>query len=93
MAPMLRAYLSFNENIDAECLANDLNEIGYEAEREGDQVAVNLQDVSEAKDLLEEIYNEDEDIVSINFVRQKRREKTLKQVEIREKRGGAATCC
>lgn len=69
MAPMLRAYLSFNENIDAECLANDLNEIGYEAEREGDQVAVNLQDVNEAKNLLEEIYNEDEDIVSINFVR------------------------
>jgi hypothetical protein len=69
MAPMLRAYLTFNENIDAESLANDLNEIGYEAEREGDQVAVNLQDVSEAKDLLEEIYNEDEDIVSINFVR------------------------
>ena len=69
MAPMLRAYLTFNENIDAESLASDLNEIGYEAEREGDQVAVNLQDVSEAKDLLEEIYNEDEDIVSINFVR------------------------
>lgn len=69
MAPMLRAYLSFNENIDAECLANDLREVGYDAEREGDQVAVNLQDVNEAKDLLEEIYNEDEDIVSINFVR------------------------
>ena len=69
MAPMLRAYLTFNENIDAESLASDLNEIGYEAEREGDQVAVNLQDVREAKDLLEEIYNEDEDIVSINFVR------------------------
>lgn len=69
MAPMLRAYLTFNENIDAESLASDLNEIGYDAEREGDQVAVNLQDVSEAKDLLEEIYNEDEDIVSINFVR------------------------
>ena len=69
MAPMLRAYLTFNENIDAESLASDLNEIGYEAEREGDQGAVNLQDVREAKDLLEEIYNEDEDIVSINFVR------------------------
>lgn len=69
MATMLRAYLTFNENIDAESLASDLNEIGYDAEREGDQVAVNLQDVSEAKDLLEEIYNEDEDIVSINFVR------------------------
>ena len=69
MAPMLRAYLTFNENIDAESLVSDLNDIGYEAEREGDQVAVNLQDVREAKDLLEEIYNEDEDIVSINFVR------------------------
>lgn len=69
MAPMLRAYLTFNENIDPESLANDLREVGYEAEREGDQVAVNLQDVNEAKDLLEEIYNEDEDIVSINFVR------------------------
>lgn len=69
MPAVLRAYLSFNENIDAESLASDLNEIGYDAEREGDQVAVNLQDVREAKDLLEEIYNEDEDIVSINFVR------------------------
>ena len=69
MAPMLRAYLTFNENIDAESLVSDLNDIGYESEREGDQVAVNLQDVREAKDLLEEIYNEDEDIVSINFVR------------------------
>jgi hypothetical protein len=66
---MLRAYLTFNENIDAESLASDLNEIGYDAEREGDQVAVNLSDISEAKNLLEEIYNEDEDIVSINFVR------------------------
>ncbi len=69
MPIMLRAYLTFNENIDAESLANDLNEIGYDAEREGDQVAVNLQDISKAKDLLEEIYYEDEDIVSINFVR------------------------
>ena len=69
MPLMLRAYLTFNENIDAESLASDLNEIGYDAEHEGDQVAVNLQDISKAKDLLEEIYNEDEDIVSINFVR------------------------
>jgi len=66
---MLRAYLTFNENIDAESLAGDLNEIGYDAEREGDQVAVNLSDISEAKNLLEEIYNEDEDIMSVNFVR------------------------
>lgn len=69
MPPMLRAYLTFNENIDAESLASDLNEIGYDAEREGDQVAVNLSDIDEAKNLLEEIYNEDEDILSINFVR------------------------
>jgi hypothetical protein len=66
---MLRAYLTFNENIDAESLVSDLNDIGYDAEREGDQVVVNLSDISEAKNLLEEVYNEDEDIVSINFVR------------------------
>lgn len=69
MPTVLRAYLAFNENIDAESLASDLNEIGYDAEREGDQVAVNLSDIDEAKNLLEEIYNEDEDILSINFVR------------------------
>lgn len=66
---MLRAYLAFNENIDAESLASDLNEVGYDAECEDGQVAVNLQDIREAKDLLEEIYNEDEDITSINFIR------------------------